>query len=783
MRHFLLATILVLALLMPTWGAVAEQAILEDVKMYAEKVISMPDGYASMVSMAIAPDGSVVVAAKKNEGGWALLTWHDLSEEPSALPLSFEEGDISSIDIAPDGQVMAQISGLSSIAQALTGGGQNQAQGGQSQQPAGGQPSGQGGGGQGGQGGRGQNGGQGGGGQTFQFGANNMRTTVIWFAADGSVDARFEVPAILTTAKALSGKRLAAYGYQSGLTIYDASGAEVTQLQTQDAVNFAATESSLFVVGSEKIVEFDLASGQELRSIPVKSNYSTSMALTSNGALYLLDGEGGYQVSMEDGQKTHIMELTGTLMGDPSYSLTNFGVQADGSMVVFLSSSGGFGDIGNAAARMGIRIGSSESGVLAIYAPLDPAIVGERTPFSITALRNSGRLRKAVSDFQRLHPELKVSLQIQMEQGSEAPVEDHIRTLNTDLLAGKGGDIIVLDGLPMDKYASKGILMDLTDLVPELNLLQGIVNGSTAKDGKIYLLPAQFSFGVLWGRKNLVGNIQMLDDLPYADYAQDQVPFTSRTPENWLRLLYPASEASFRDGDNRLQFDTPEFQAFLETVYELYSQQDEMSNLNTQGGGNRGRMGGFNVQEMLSIYNGAVAFLPMDVGSLMQLSTAYSVSGGRESGFITLPAMDGSGRAYTPGLSVGINAKTKSPDMAKEFMRVLFSANVQESDQMNGLPVAKASLDKLFADAVERSQTGTQMFMIPGGVTMEIVQPDEAAWDALRQLCDEVDTPATIDETLMGFMIAETENFFEGRTSAADAAYALQQRAWFYLNE
>ncbi len=777
MRRFLLSMLLVFTLTMPTWGALAEQAIIEDVKMYSEKVIAQPEGYDILVSMAIAPDGSTVVAAKNNDGGWALLTWRDLSAEPTVLPLSFEEGDISSIDIAPDGQVMAQLSGLSSIAQALTGGGPSQnAGGGQSQQPNGGQtqqPTGGMGGGQGGSGG----------GQGFQFGGNNMRTTVIWFAADGTVDARFEVPTVLTMAKALSGKRLAAYSYQNGLTIYDAGGAEVMQPQVQDAISFVATESSLFVIGSEKMVEIDLAGGQELRSIPLKSNYSTNVALSPDGALYLMDGEGGYLISVDGGQKTHIMELTGTLMGDPSYSLTNFGVQADGSMIVFLGSSGGFGDIGNAAARIGIRIGTSESGVLAVYTPLDPSLVGERKPFSITALRSSNRLRKAVSDFQRLHPELKVNLQIQMEQSDGAAVEDHIRTLNTDLLAGKGGDIIVLDGLPMDKYASKGILMDLSALMPELNLLPGIVTGSTAKDGKVYFLPAQFNFEILWGRENLIGSIQTLEDLLYADYAQDQVPFTSRTPENWLRLLYPASEYSFRDGDNRLQFDTPEFQAFLEIIYQLYSEQDEMANLNIPGGGNRGRMGGFNMQEMLSIYNGAVAFLPMDVGSLMQLSTAYSVSGGRESGFIILPSISGSGRTYTPGLSVGINAKTASPDMAYEFMRVLFSADVQESDQMSGLPVASASIDKLFADALERSQTGTQMFMIPGGVTMEIVQPDEAAWNALRLLCDELDTPATIDETLMDFILSETENFFEGRASAADAAYALQQRAWFYLNE
>ncbi len=53
---------------------------------------------------------------------------------------------------------------------------------------------------------------------------------------------------------------------------------------------------------------------------------------------------------------------------------------------------------------------------------------------------------------------------------------DAVKNLNTQLLAGKGPDMILLNGMPADAYIEKGILMDLSDFVAELpgNYFEGI---------------------------------------------------------------------------------------------------------------------------------------------------------------------------------------------------------------------------------------------------------------------------------------------------------------------
>ena len=118
-------------------------------------------------------------------------------------------------------------------------------------------------------------------------------------------------------------------------------------------------------------------------------------------------------------------------------------------------------------------------------------------------------------------------------------------------------------------------------------------------------------------------------------------------------------------------------------------------------------------------------------------------------------------------------------------MRLLFSPEIQELDQREGLPTVASSLDKLTADAKELSNNRNVAMMMytGGGNPIEVKQPNEAMWDALRAMCDTLDQPWIDDPTLLGFIAEETAAFFEGYGTAQDAALAVQQRAAAYLNE
>ena len=79
---------------------------------------------------------------------------------------------------------------------------------------------------------------------------------------------------------------------------------------------------------------------------------------------------------------------------------------------------------------------------------------------TVYSLRENDTIRQAISLFQAGNTDIKVNYVVAMEE-EDSNVTDYIRALNTELLAGNGADVLVLDGLPVDSYIDKGGLADL----------------------------------------------------------------------------------------------------------------------------------------------------------------------------------------------------------------------------------------------------------------------------------------------------------------------------------
>ncbi len=754
---------------------------------YVETPMDIPDGYTALTSIAVKPDGTLAAAAQKSDtGAWVLLHWTDIGTPPEATPLDYTGGGISQIDFAQDGSLLVlsndmmlpdrppedqgdgpqpegndiqvqgdgpQVQGegpqLNSDGPQVQGGGDLPVQGDTQTKEDGGKAD-------------------------FRS-IDDMSFTATWFNADGTLSGSFQIKGMIEDAAALNNKQTAVLERRISITVYDEKGNSVNQIAAPDVDSIAVSGETLVAMSREKLTQYDAQSGEKLNTADINTNSAAQVAAGPDGAAYIMDNNGLYTVKPTDSQPTRLMDPLGTLIGDPSNGLTGIAVMKDGTVVALIMGGGSLG--GGKSVQIGGKVLSS----LVAYRYTDTANLTAKQDFTITSLYDSAKLRKVANDFQRLHPELSVKLQTQLAKNDESPVEDRIRTLNTDLLAGKGGDVLILDGLPVEKYAQRGILKDLTGLLKDIVFLPGIRDGSTAADGKLYAMPAQFSVGLMWGNASTTNAIKTLQDLPSLPIAPGQTLLHPRTYEEWLRMFYPASESQFRNESGQLQFDSPAFESFLETLYQLYINQGDVPEERLGPG-----KGGMVPDEIFAMVNGSTVLFPSLFLSLMEMNIAYTISGGEESGFLPVPSLNGTGYGYTPSLMAGINANSKNQALAEEFVLSLYSPDIQELDQMEGLPTVAASLDKQFADALTRSQGGKKMMMafsIDGSNPINLKQPDEAVLNTLRTLCDTLNVPVRADETLLGFIIEETEAFFAGSITAQEAAQAVQQRAWAYLNE
>lgn len=71
---------------------------------------------------------------------------------------------------------------------------------------------------------------------------------------------------------------------------------------------------------------------------------------------------------------------------------------------------------------------------------------------------------------------ITINYQIGVPEGTGVDTSDAIKKLNTEIMAGKGPDILLLDNLPVDSYIENEVLADIKDIVTtDKNIFHGLI--------------------------------------------------------------------------------------------------------------------------------------------------------------------------------------------------------------------------------------------------------------------------------------------------------------------
>ena len=134
----------------------------------------------------------------------------------------------------------------------------------------------------------------------------------------------------------------------------------------------------------------------------------------------------------------------------------------------------------------------------------------------VYSLKKDQTLQQAVSAYQKAHQDVFVKYEVGMSGENGLTAEDAIKALNTEIMAGNGPDVIMLDGLPIESYLAKGMLADLSENLKAVEEKEEFFDNITRvyeEDGKIYAIPTRFRIPLLMGNEEFVSNIQDLSSL------------------------------------------------------------------------------------------------------------------------------------------------------------------------------------------------------------------------------------------------------------------------------
>lgn len=410
----------------------------------------------------------------------------------------------------------------------------------------------------------------------------------------------------------------------------------------------------------------------------------------------------------------------------------------------------------------------------------------------VYSLYDDDDLRQMISWFQKSHPETEVSLEIGLTGEDGMTEADALRTLNTEILAGSGPDILRLDGMSLDSYLEKDILMDLSDLLAETPTLEQITK-CYERDGKVCVIPAAFAIPAVYGPRELVTRIANLDSLvdaasqALAQNDQAHSLMNGMIPQLVTDTLYDSCSAAWKKADGTL--DEEALERFLEAMDKLYAMDaplreqyaDILKELEDQGdfytpGEYTGIGGSHDI-----IMNG----MALSAGTLEGMEAwSYALAGDdRLEDYALLPLNLQASGVFLPRQLYGALASSENGEAAKDFVRFVLGEEVQGNALSFGFPVNQAVFDRQIQEDKTVQTTFGSSDENGNYISLAARYPSAAERQQLVTWVNDLTTPALTDRTIRSLITAQAAASMKGSCTVQEAVSQALQSLNLYLSE
>ena len=458
--------------------------------------------------------------------------------------------------------------------------------------------------------------------------------------------------------------------------------------------------------------------------LPVGATHE--LALDPGGGLCYADDTGIYRRAPGGSLTEQVVDAGGTVLSLENNFVDGFAVAADGSYLVTVLDN------------------TSYTNRLYRYT-FDETLAAATETLEVWSLGENATVRSAVQAFAQAHPECETVYSPAVTPDGAVTTDDALRTLNTELLAGEGPDVLILDGADLDAFAESGLLADLSAAVDTGALYDFIAGDYTQADGSVPLLPARFTVPLVHGAPGTLDGVATLDDIAALVHAYAPRPAeTSYAPlsegeryafgfeclDDVVQFALQTSQpAVLRDGglDGRA---LQSLLGFIGDVGEYYGMAawpplEYVSGVTGSFGGLDAVTWGAGMSEYVQVPRAVFGYGSMDTPSWL--------------GAIS-PDMDANGQTilqpglcegvYLPSCFVAVSANSDAGELALDFAAVLFSDAVQGVYLSDGLPV---------------TETGGQVYLDRNRAELE----DKGYTGGFEEILAQLSTPVVVDGALL----------------------------------
>lgn len=430
----------------------------------------------------------------------------------------------------------------------------------------------------------------------------------------------------------------------------------------------------------------------------------------------------------------------------------------------------------------------------------EAAPVTADTQLNIYSLYEDEDLTQMITQFQKANPDVSVNLEIGLTGDDGITESDAIRTLNTEILAGNGPDLICLDGFNLESYLEKGVLADVSHILEQGDPLLRNITDCYEEDGKICAVPTTFTFPAMYGKEEYVSQIHDLTSLvEVATQAKATIAPESRVvqgmyPDILADDYYDSCSAAWMNHDGTLNKE--KLTEFYTAMKELYALDEPFRQANPEwmaevraeyvNGVGWSIPGQYTGLSGVTSICGELAYLP--AGTLDGMHRYAHVIASEEEylgdGYITKP-LDGQAKnVFLPRRIMGILNTAQHPQAAEKFLSFMLSDEVQAKDLSTGFPVNQVTFDReLSEDRYVDSVVTTGSVVEGTSVSYHAQWPDAARREELRGWVENLSTPANTNRTIRYMVMEPMYDCCTGAITPEQAAEKALQSLNLYLSE
>lgn len=442
-----------------------------------------------------------------------------------------------------------------------------------------------------------------------------------------------------------------------------------------------------------------------------------------------------------------------------------------------------------------------------VYDPDIPTVPNEK--LKVYSLKENDTIRQAITLYQAANPEVFVEYEVGMGEDSSLTKDDALKSLNTEIMAGEGPDVLILDDMPLASYIEKGLLLDLSSALSSLEgeeeLFANIVD-AVKTDDKVYMVPCEIQLPVIVAdqkytsaAKNLEGIADAVEELR-SDYP-DKDLLGLCTERSVMRLFAMTCVPSWITESGEINREAiTEFLTQTKRIYD--AQMDGIPDASVDDYNARNE---YYLEEdgqtwedsdyfrtSVNIINLIGGFSYMECGALSyaygyaNVISADKVKNYENSEWIPMTGQNSN--VFCAQTLLGINAASKNSGRAEDFIKVCLGKENQ-SNLFKGFAVNKAAFAQSFVvkeEAIDEDGIyGAVCVSDKDGLYIElpVYWPTEEQIEELRNYLETVDTVYIKDDRLEEAVYEEGVLYMKGHHSLEETVSGIEKKVSLYMAE